>query len=335
MKKLGLLGVVLLIAVLVYWGMNHGWFRGSRGERRDFAVSDSAGLDKIYMVDKAGKHLTLEKQHGVWMVNGKYEANAGWLKQLLNTLTKVRVKTPVPKKGVNAVIKNLAADHIKVELYIHGNIDKVYFVGGGTQDDMGTYMWIENSDVPFICEVPGFQGVLTPQFSLNEQVWRSRKIFGCIPDEIEEISVDYHGDARTGFKIKQQSGFVSVFKDGQALNGIDSMMVKYYIGLFKDIHAEAFGTLYRNENVDSLRALEWWCRIRVKSQSAQKFLDIYKMPVNERTKQQFSLEGKEMVTDPERYYAFPDGTKDVMIIQDYVFAPFFRSANDFIIPIKK
>jgi hypothetical protein len=330
MKKTGLLAGLLLLLVLLYWGMNHGWFKGNYSERRDFAITDSAGLDKIYLADKSGRHLLLEKIQGTWMVNGLYEANQGWLKQLLHTITKVRVKSPVPKKGVNAVIKNLATSHIKVELYVKGDLQKVYFVGGGTQDDLGTYMWIENSEVPFICEVPGFQGVLTPQFSLNEQVWRSRKIFGLNPETIQEIEVTYHDSIKKGFKVLLEGAALKVFQGPQLLNPIDSMFVKYYVGLYREVHAEAFGMLYQNEKPDSLRKLPWWCQIKVRSTSGKKYLEIYQMPVNARTKQQFNTEGNALLVDPERYYAFADGTQDVMIIQDYVFAPLLRTAQDFL-----
>ncbi|MBI3233771.1 MAG: hypothetical protein HYZ42_06980 [Bacteroidetes bacterium] len=268
MKRNIILFVVFVAVLLVYLGSQKGWFKTSHGERRDFAVTDTAHVDKIYMTNKAGKEILLEKKEGIWMLNGKYEANNGWLKQLFETIYKVKVKSPLPKNAINPVIKNLSFEHVKVEIYINGEINKTYFVGGSTQDRMGTYMWIENSDVPFICEIPGWEGFIQPRYNLEENTWRSRKDFAFDPSLIQEVSVKYNDPSKNGFIIQQNKDQVSIKNLSQSpLNNMDSLMAKYYLALFKEVHAEAFGMVFKEENSDSIRNSPYWCRMEIKYQN--------------------------------------------------------------------
>lgn len=330
MKKILLLILVLGASLTIYFANENGWFSGKHNERRDFAITDSAGLDKIFMANKHGKKIQLEKVDGIWMVNGKYEVNDGWFKQLFETIRKVRVKSPIPKKALNGVIKNLSNDHIKVELYIKGELSKTYFVGGSTQDMLGTYMWIENSGVPFICEIPGFEGFLQPRFNLDEMTWRSRKVFGMNPDQIQSIKVLYHDATKQGYIIEQNEERISIKNlAGQVQLNTDSLMMKYYIALFKEAHAEAFGMVFKDENSDSIRNSPYWCRIEVKDKKGVQTLNIHERKINERTKQQFNMQGEGMDKDTERFYAYKNDSKDAMLIQEYVFGNFFRSIDDF------
>ena len=330
MKKILLLAILLIVTVFLYFGNNNGWFKGNKGERRDFAVTDTAAIDKIFMADIGGTKILLEKVGGEWKVNGKYDANQGWLKQLFETIYKVKVKNPVPKNALNAVIKNLSAEHIKVEIYTHNELNKTYYVGGSTHDLHGTYMWIENSDVPFICEIPGWEGFLQPRYNLNEMTWRSRKVFGINPEEISEVKIIYRHAQKKGFTILQEKGNVGLKTlDGISQNPIDTIMVKYYLNLFKEVHAEAFGMVFKEENSDSIRNSPFWCRIEVKHGDKLETLNIHQRKINERTKQQFDMKGNELNVDTERYYAYKNNSHDAMLIQDYVFANFFRSIEDF------
>jgi hypothetical protein len=130
-------------------------------ELSDFAVEDTASIDKIFLSDKDGYKLLLERKTvSAWKVNNSFEARPDAIKILLETIHQIRVKAPVGRASFNNVIKKLAVKSTKVEIYQKGKIVKTYYVGGTTEDFLGNYMMIENSAAPFIIHIPGFEGYL-------------------------------------------------------------------------------------------------------------------------------------------------------------------------------
>src|SRR5687768_1281747 len=77
-------------------------------ELKDFAVEDTGLVDKIFLADKTGKTITLEKRaDGFWGLNGKYSAREDAVRNLLETIKTLAVKTPVAKAAKGNVVKNL------------------------------------------------------------------------------------------------------------------------------------------------------------------------------------------------------------------------------------
>src|SRR5258706_8580783 len=129
-----------------------------RKEDRDFAVKDTASVTKIFLADRSGNSVTLERQpDGVWMVNNKYRARKEGIDLLLDCFKGISVQTRVAKAAYNSVVKELSSTGIKCEIYVNHKDKplKVYYVGGSTNDILGTYMMLENSTVPFVTEIPG------------------------------------------------------------------------------------------------------------------------------------------------------------------------------------
>ncbi|MFM7054431.1 MAG: hypothetical protein ACKOX7_06800 [Bacteroidota bacterium] len=83
-------------------------------ELRDFAFKDTASLTRIFLADKAGKQITLDrKSKEEWTVNGSYWARPDAIKLLLETIHDVEVWSPVGKKAYNNIIKSIAAKGVK------------------------------------------------------------------------------------------------------------------------------------------------------------------------------------------------------------------------------
>ena len=158
-------------------------------ELSDFAVSDTAAIDKIFLSDKDGYKLLLErKATNLWMVNKNFEARPDAIKILLETITQIRVKAPVGRASFNNVVKKLAVKSTKVEIYQKGQLVKTYYVGGTTEDFMGNYMMIENSSAPFIMHIPGFEGYLYPRYYAMPELWRSTAFYRYRANDIKNIT---------------------------------------------------------------------------------------------------------------------------------------------------
>src|SRR5690606_23058413 len=146
---------LLLLLVVLVIGVAYYLFTSGTGtiktELRNFAVEDTASIDKIFLADKLGKASTLERVGtGKWKLNGKYTARHDAVNNLLATINSMTVKSPVAKSMEENVLKDLAGPaQKKVEVYSNGRLTRTFYVGLETMDKMGTFMMLENSSVPF------------------------------------------------------------------------------------------------------------------------------------------------------------------------------------------
>jgi len=134
--------VIILVFVALYFFLTqrHGTIPK---ELKDFAVEDTASVDKIFMVNKEGQQVLLERKNNFWMVNGKYYARKDAVSTLLKTIHRIDVKAPVAKSMFKTIVSNLAVRSIKVEIYQESKLIRTYYVGGPTKDQYGTYMLLE------------------------------------------------------------------------------------------------------------------------------------------------------------------------------------------------
>ena len=149
-------------------------------EASDFKYKDTASIDKIFLADKDGKQLLVERTKEGWVLDGKFHVRPDVIELLLYTIRSIEVKSPVSKLSRTTVIKTMAAKSTKIEVYSKGQKVKQYFVGHPTQDHTGTFMILtnletgENYDEPFITHIPGFDGFLTTRYNTAEIDWRDR-----------------------------------------------------------------------------------------------------------------------------------------------------------------
>jgi len=152
--------ILLLVTIALGIILSYYFFtsdnRTIKGELRDFAIEDTALVDRIFLADKQGHKALLERQaSGVWTV-GEYQARPQAVRDLLFTLNKMVVKAPVAKSMQPKVLKDLSGiGQRKIEIYAGKQLLKTIYVGIETMDKMGTYMMIEGSSVPFEVHIPG------------------------------------------------------------------------------------------------------------------------------------------------------------------------------------
>jgi hypothetical protein len=196
-KNKKLIAATIVLAIITVWLVMQNQSGTVREELRDFAVQDTASVTKIFLADRSGKSIELEREGNRWRLNKKYYARRDAVKVLLETLKNVSVRSMVAKSGYNSIIKQLSSSGIKCEIYMHGEKKpgKVIYVGTETQDSKGTYMMLENSSVPFVTEIPGFEGYLTPRFFLNEQEWRDKTVLDFAYNDIRSIRAVYNPDS--------------------------------------------------------------------------------------------------------------------------------------------
>lgn len=299
-------------------------------EARNFAVADIGQVHKIFIADRNGKNITLERKTGYWQLNGKNRANPNSVSNLLNTIQKLKIKYTPPRAAIKNIINDIATNNIKVEIYNQsGKKIRGYYVGGVTNDELGTHMIKEEEEEPFVTYVPGFEGSLRVRYMTEEMDWRDKAIFQERLADIESVSIEYPKQKNKSFKIEkvgQTYTILPFYENTPKINRpvAQGQIEKYLIG-YERLVAENFANHY--EERDSIEQLLPFSIIRLKTTNAEeKVVKLH--PIVKRTK-----EGQMIISDSgtgiiEKYFADVDGA-DFMLIQQLVFGKILWGYENF------
>jgi len=254
-KKIIPLLILAVLAFLIYYFVSGGKFQSSE-VLSDFAVKDTGAITKIFMADKKGNTILLDRTNNKdWVLNGKYGVNKQPLKILLETIESISVKTPVSKGKFETIVRQLAGKSVKVEIYQgKEKPSKVYYVGHGNQESSGSYMIIEGSSVPFLVHIEGFKGYVTPRYFTNEKQWRSTEIFSYDLYDIQKITCQNHVTPTNSFRINLQENQYALY-DFPSMNPLpmDTAKVLLYSAQYKKVHFEFFVTDSNTTFIDSIK----------------------------------------------------------------------------------
>ncbi len=332
-KRILLIAVCLaLIAAFLIYKNKKGTIRE---ELMDFAVSDTASVTKIFLADRNGHSVILERQsESDWTVDSKYKVRKDAIKILLSTIKNLRVKTRVAKAAFNGVVKGLAAEGIKCEIYLNheSKPEKVYYIGGSTADVMGTFMMIENSSLPFVMEIPGFQGYLTPRYQPYENDWRETTVFDYNAEDIKSITIRYFHNPAQSFSLEHSGNQFKVFspETNRIIQHPDTVGLINYLSYFKNLCFEAWDRDFTNQQRDSLKTTVPLSVVSITDVSGKTVsVTTFPKPVTSTTLAQTDSLGKPSQYDMDRQYAFLNNGADFVTIQHYVFGKIFRQFDDF------
>ena len=312
---------------------------------KDFAIKDTSLVTKIYLVDKNNNSLTLKKKApGDWTVDEGYKARNSGIETILNTMQKIRVRQPVSKAAHNSVVRRLASSSIKVEIYQkayrinlfgllewfpYEKLTKTYYVGGATQNNMGTYMYMEGSPEPFVVHIPRFRGFVATRYSVNLEDWRDFSIFKQKPSEIESVIIEFPEQPELSYKIeaKNNNTFdVISLLNNQVLQEYDTLKVLNFLSSFKNINFEALLNNKKPEIIDSITSSIPFHIITLNEKSGKSTkINTFHKGINVEDD-----EGNQ-IYDLDRFYALVNEGKDFVLIQFYTFDKITRPINYFFI----
>jgi hypothetical protein len=330
--------IALLLGVLTIWLIRRQSSGTSRPELRDFAVSDTASITKIFLADKALKQVTLTKEaDGRWKVDGKFFARPDAIKTLLVTIHDLSVREPVGFKADTNVIKALSTGGTKCEIYAGDKLIKQYYVGGETPDMTGTYMLlcdisdpenIVNAEHPFVMEIKGFNGYLTTRYFTHEGDWKDRTVFHYFVPDIRSIKVEHAGSPENSFVVSQSSdgkNFGLQNLSGQSLP-FDTIPLKQFISYFGNIGFENFVTDVPQHMIDSTLHSTPVHTITITDASGKK--NEIKMFLKKGTGKEDST-GVLQPYDNDRMYALVNNGQDFVLVQYYVFGKLLQTPQYF------
>lgn len=324
----------LLLAALFLLLGGSAWYITQRNKTRtgsannpdmEFAVKNPDDIHKIFIADRKGRTATIERKDGFWLYNGTYKARPSAVKTLLETMSKVNVAYIAPKAAEPQMIKSLASEGIKVEIYDKDNKKiKSYYVGGVTTDEHGTYMIMEGAEQPYVTHIPTFVGQLRVRYLLGDDNWRDRSVFNEKADDIQSISVEYPKEKSESFRLEKKGESTYTVKPLFGTTPIIRApqrkgMAEAYVVQYESKIAEAFET--SNPRRDSVLTLSPFAIITVEKKNGES-KKVRFWPVS------IDVHPEEGYTYVERYFTDIDN-KEFMLTQHRVMGTLFRGYSFF------
>lgn len=329
--------VFLTAAAGVMYYLNIGSSTLAANPLANFAIEDVENIDQLVIIDKDGGKAVLTKSDSsdLWDLNGKYKARKSNIELLLKTFKRIKVKAPVPKTMQETVIRNIAGDGKKCEIYKNGELSKTYYIGTPTPDHFGTYMLLETPDEgrssePFIMHMSGFAGFLSSRFFTDEEEWRYTGVFRYPKLNFESVEVNHFENPGVSFKItyegKNDLKLYSL-SNGMEMPVFDTLAVKDYLLLYKQVHFETFQSYLIPEAEDSVLRSQPAYSVKVTERDdSEKEIKLYWM---ENTIDAFDLDGQPYKWHPDHFYGTIDG-EDLVRCQRFVFDPLLQPIQSFL-----
>jgi len=338
--------IVLFLAILaaiLFFTQSNNTFSGSDS---DFSVRDTASVTKIFMSDKNNNMVTLAREPGgQWKVNDRYTASKFNLDMLLQTLCNLAVKEPVPLAAHNNVIRELAVNSVKVEVYQevyridlfhkirlfpHEKLTKVFYVGGATQSNRGSYMLMENSTTPFVIYMPGFRGFVSPRFTPMTNAWRDYTVFKEELPNIATVKVEIPVRENESYVVTNHPDHtvsLSTYPGMEPVPLFDTLAVLNFLTGFRNLNFEAILSDPDAVNKDSILASAPFTIITLTDTSgvSKTIRTFFKEGYGD-----VDVNGNEIPYDLDRFYALVNDGEDFVLAQYFAFDRVLRPRSFFI-----
>ena len=269
----------------------------------NFSFSDTASVIKIFLADRSGKTIMLDRTENTWIVNNKYEVRKDAITTILNTIHQIRIQRPVSKNAFDRVIKDLATTGVKVEIYTNKTTPiKTYTIGNPTANHLGSYMLLNGAKAPFVVHIPSFNGFLSPRYGiqgqrLNEKDWRATTVLKFKVEDIVRVCVNNLHKSEQSFTLNAKPMTLFNHKGDEV-----SFKQEKVLGLLNS---------FRKLNCESFK----------EEDQLESSVLLYELIVNNDTLRIYSFSKAEDPTDNsnvKRMYATLNNG-ELMLIQDYVF----------------
>lgn len=340
--------ILAILAAILLINRSKGTFSK---ELSNFAVDDTTDITRIFLADKQNNSVNLSRQSGgEWKLNDTFNVRPDAINILLKTVLDVEVSGPVPRSGHNNVIKKLAANSVKIEIYQrkyridlfnkiklfpHEKLTKTYFVGSNTQDNIGTYMLLKGSDVPFVVYIPGFKGYVSVRYTARLEDWRDHTIFNHRIADIKSIRVDFNEAPNSSFEVTNENDRAFRLKaiaSGQEFARYDTISMLDFLASFYSIKFESLLPGLKKSFIDSVRSTKPFHTITLTEKSGK----VIKVNTFHRKNPDgpYNDNGHQVLYDLDRMYASINNDKDFVVVQFFVFDNILKPLQFFTEPRK-
>lgn len=338
-KIIGLAVAVLTLGVAVFLLLN----RGKSTLLNEFVISDTSSVTKIFLSDKNNNSVTITRNpEGVWMLNNGKPAIAENVDLILKTLLEIDIKYPISDAGYNTAVQRLATQSTKVEVYqkeplieVFGvklftseKLTKVFYVGGPTQDNLGTLMKTGEGDKIYVTQLPGLKGYLTERFSPKIADWQDHTICEFLVSQIKEVKIDNIGSPDESFMISNNDDRtfkITRLSDNALIADYDTVKLLRVISSFNKVSYEALLDALTKESRDSIAKTIPFAIVTIYPKVGKEL----QMKLHRRPNKDLMMDvnGVPFAYDMDRCYAFVTGVDHPVLMQYFITDGFVKKLS--------
>ncbi|MFT6814128.1 MAG: hypothetical protein ACJAZ3_000013 [Sphingobacteriales bacterium] len=335
MKKKNLIILVLIVvlgALALYLGKTRS--AGTLAVTPDyFAFKDTASITKMFIAEKTGKQITLELKDGIWYANN-IKAKPALVKLVKTTLYNIQITAPVADAALENVMKQFAIGSKKVELYSGKNKVRTYYIGGTTQDELGTYIMRADNNEPYVTHIPGFVGYYSVRFFTNIEDWRDLVIFQSAPENIASIEVKYPKNNQESFKLEViDDNYITLFNAAgdTAFENVNGEFLRNTVTNFKSIAFSRYQKPFTPEEMFYVFNPGPIAALKVADRYGEKLKVVLyrKSELDPDMKMEISEAGT-IMEDVDGFYAIIND-KDTAVVQSFVFDKLLVKYSEFFV----
>ena len=209
-----------------------------------YAIDDISQVHKAGLVYPDGRKVKLERTQKGWLYNGQ-KGNESVINTLLNTVKKQRILYVTPSSLKQTMLKSLATNKVKVELYDKDDqLLQLFYVGAPSNDGNSTYFIKEDSNEPHLVGIPGFVGTIGSNFNRPDHDWVNKIVLQQRPENISEVSLEYPNMKNRSFKLSRKNDQFEItpFYDftPKTTKGAKLGAGKTFVSFFEKIGAESY-----------------------------------------------------------------------------------------------
>ncbi|PHI18853.1 hypothetical protein CEQ90_16010 [Lewinellaceae bacterium SD302] len=273
--------LVLIAAIFILDKTDGNSAQGTRiVDERDFKIEDTDRIGKIFLADRKGYTTILERQeNGDWELDGQYKAYDNAMKNLLDAVSRIDLQFIPAAKAVPAIVGNLASEGIHVELFdLKGEKIKGYYIGGSTNDERGTYAIMEDAEQPYVVHLPGWTGNLRFRYSLIEQEWRDRQLFGTDLADIQLASIEYPTRRNRSFVLERNGEEWTVgpyYETSQPVREVPRGRAEYFLVNFEESYLVSYANYSLEEKTDLIQRIPYAIIRLARKDGSEKVVKIF------------------------------------------------------------
>ncbi len=339
MKNKKLIIIAIILAPAAIWMLMQNNNSTLNESESEFAISDTSSITKIFIADKQTNSVLLERTTEGWLLNSKYSTNPRVVDFLLETMRRIKVKSPVPKAARDNIVRRMASIGRKVEIYQkayrinlfdkikifpYEKLSKVYYVGDVTPNNLGTYMLIEDAPDPYVVHIPGFRGFLTPRFSPLPDDWKSHQVFNHNLVDIVSVSMEFLEIPEESFKIdiSNSDGSYNLTQliDNENVTRFDTLRLLNFLTSFNDLRYETrLNNLMSLLTIDSIMQSDPMFEVTLVDDNNDTTYIITYMKGTLSQEVKDEIYNKLVPDDHDRFYALINDGEDFVLMQYYTF----------------
>lgn len=325
MKKI----VTLIIALTVLIGLGYYVIQLNNNSGKsdtqliNFAIENIENVDKVIINDPMGNEFEIVKTGDTWT-----DKNGGCISQesatyILDAFKNIEFRGYISEASIENTKKNMATQHIKVQIFENGSWTKTWFIGPNSQDHHGQIMLLDSeeqgvSDAPVEMKIKGVHGFLSSRFFADPKQWMCTNVFSIEMDEISLVDIKVNDQPERSFSVSKKGTDIHVYQQAEELNNVDTAMVFRYLHNYKKIHFELPNYNLNLLQIDSLKKTTPFAVISIKKrngeQTGMKCYRIKKKSVTE----EGQIEYRD--NDVDRFWGELDNGQ-IVKCQYYVFNP--------------